>query len=238
VTSQNDKDTGRFVTLEFFSSVEDAQIVRSRLETEGVRAIIPKEQIASPIAGDVSVLVHAYDLDHAKRIVEAIDRGEYVIDDDLSPSEKELKLQRDGNASSQSEVKESTSRERTHESHLITASHLLLAILSAFVLLSQQPWDMLDIAKHNYGWEIAAIAISAGWPYVTSWIYCRGTVASRLCTSTFIVVLVVGFITVDITYIRSFRTLGWASVAALTIVQTATYLVAATLLFDRRLDGT
>jgi hypothetical protein len=105
-----------------------------------------------------------------------------------------------------------------------------MGFLSAFVLLSQQRWDMLTVSHHNYGWTISAIALAAIWPYIASWCYCRTSIAGHVRTWIFIGFLGVGSAIADIAYIQTFSIFRWAGVAAITLGQAAALVIAASVL--------
>jgi hypothetical protein len=229
MTTQHTDKADRFVLLDSFSSLENAQIMRSRLETEGIRVLIPREPMASPAASDVSILVHASDFERAKETLKAVSRGDFTLNDECEidstalrkhPSVESTRLE-NGNAIDGS---------RMHHLTILKRAHLTMSLLSSFVLLSQPRWDMLAVSHHNYSWTISTITLAAVWPYVASWFSCRTSIAGYVRTWIFILFLVLGTAVVDIAYIQTFDSFGWAGVAAITLGQAAALVIAASVI--------
>jgi Putative prokaryotic signal transducing protein len=83
-----DLGDGDIVQVARFLDPMEAQILRGRLEAEGVRAMVADANmvqvnaILAPVIGGVRVLVPQSHLEHAQEIVRAIQRGDYALKDD------------------------------------------------------------------------------------------------------------------------------------------------------------
>jgi hypothetical protein len=80
------------VTVERFTEVWQAHILRSRLEAEGILASIADEHLVamdwfySNAIGGVRVQVPACELDQARAVLAALQRGDYELADDADVS--------------------------------------------------------------------------------------------------------------------------------------------------------
>ena len=81
-------DTETLVPIARFFTVVEADMLQSRLEADGVPAVVADAQTvqANPLLavaiGGVRVLVPESYVDRARAIVGAVDRGDYALDDD------------------------------------------------------------------------------------------------------------------------------------------------------------
>jgi hypothetical protein len=92
--SPPDLGSGDLVMVAHYLDPIEAEILRSRLEAEGVNAIIGDTNlvgvipILSPVFGGVRVLVPESHCELAHKVIAAIERGDYALDDgrDYDPS--------------------------------------------------------------------------------------------------------------------------------------------------------
>jgi len=83
------------VTVERFTEVWEAHILRARLEAEGLLASIADEHLVamdwfySNAIGGVRVQVPACELDRAREILTALQRGDYELHDDADTAADE-----------------------------------------------------------------------------------------------------------------------------------------------------
>jgi hypothetical protein len=232
MTTKDNERTGRFVTLAVSRTIEDAQIMRSRLESEGIAVLIPREGMARPLVSDVSILVDASELKHAKEILESVRPGEYALGDDF-------KIQHSARSGPVPQAKNDAATINPDEAEekrpgvlIVLGAHLVASTVSAFVLLSEMRWDALDMSRRINQWSVAIIALAAIWPYIASWLFCRKSMPNRVRSWTFVVVLAVVSAAGDIGYLRGFSLFGWVVVAGITVGQAAICIIVASLILD------
>jgi hypothetical protein len=229
------KDSGRidrWVGLVLFPSLEEAQIVRSRLETEGVAVLIPQEDMASPPRAGVSILVRQSQLKYAKEIIDQISRGDFALDDAADPPElREHTLMAPPIDSSRLEdadaIELRSAESRKPQFRILVVAHLVMGVLAAFVLLSQQRWSVLAISRQRDGLNTAAIVLAAIWPFAISWIRSQSSGASRARTWIFVGFLVAGSVIADTAVIQWFNTFAWPGFLGITVIQAVTYSILA-----------
>jgi hypothetical protein len=226
----------RFTELEVFPSLENAQIVRSRLESEGVSVTIPREQYASPEGIGVSIWVPGSQLKVAREIVDSLNRGEFDLDVGLRQNSQTGESLSDA-LDAQSERGDSDEPEnvingesQSGQTIVLGAIHLVLGVGSGFVLLGQQHWEIVAISGRHGGALIVAVALLAIWPYVVSWIICSKSTANALRIWIYIGVLAAVTAFIDGVFIEAFDSFGLLGVAAMTFAEAIIYIYAASVL--------